>query len=95
VKPESAHWTDPVAYLRRALAEDQFTLYCQPIAALSGVVVYPMAEVLVRLREEEAALLPPGEFLPVLEYHGMMPARSLGGARSAAAPLGRAGSTSA
>ena len=32
-----------------------------------------MAEVLVRLREEERALLPPGEFLPVFEHFGMMP----------------------
>ena len=66
-------WSDPVAYLRRALAQDQFALYCQPIAALSGVVVYPMGEILVRLREEETALLPPGDFLPVLEHYGMMP----------------------
>jgi EAL domain-containing protein (putative c-di-GMP-specific phosphodiesterase class I) len=70
---ETAHWTDPVAYLRRALAKDYFTLYCQPIAALSGIVVYPMAEVLIRLAEEEEALLPPGEFLPILEHYGMMP----------------------
>jgi EAL domain-containing protein (putative c-di-GMP-specific phosphodiesterase class I) len=72
-KSENAQWNDPVAHLRRALAQDHFTLYCQPIAALSGVVVYPMAEVLVRLREEESALLPPGDFLPVLEHYGMMP----------------------
>ena len=32
-----------------------------------------MAEVLVRLRDEERALLPPGEFLPVLEELGLMP----------------------
>jgi EAL domain-containing protein (putative c-di-GMP-specific phosphodiesterase class I) len=70
---QTTHWTDPVAYLRQALTLDQFTLYCQPIAALSGVVVYPMAEVLIRLREEETALLPPGEFLPILEHYGMMP----------------------
>lgn len=69
-----SHWSDPVSYLRHALAQDQFTLYCQPIAALSGVVIYPMAEVLVRLREEERALLPPGEFLPILEHYGMLPA---------------------
>jgi EAL domain-containing protein (putative c-di-GMP-specific phosphodiesterase class I) len=73
MSPETPHWNDPVAYLRQALAQDQFTLYCQPIAALSGVVVYPMAEVLIRLREEETALLPPGDFLPVLEHYGMMP----------------------
>jgi EAL domain-containing protein (putative c-di-GMP-specific phosphodiesterase class I) len=29
--------------------------------------------VLVRMREEERALLPPGEFLPVFEHYGMMP----------------------
>lgn len=69
----TADWNDPVAYLRRALAHDQFALYCQPIAALSGIVAYPMAEVLIRLREEETALMPPGEFLPVLEHYGMMP----------------------
>jgi EAL domain-containing protein (putative c-di-GMP-specific phosphodiesterase class I) len=70
---QPTQWTDPVAYLRQALTLDQFTLYCQPIAALCGVVVYPMAEVLIRLREEESALLPPGEFLPILEHYGMMP----------------------
>jgi EAL domain-containing protein (putative c-di-GMP-specific phosphodiesterase class I) len=32
-----------------------------------------MAEVLVRMREEERALLPPGEFLPVFEHYRMMP----------------------
>jgi EAL domain-containing protein (putative c-di-GMP-specific phosphodiesterase class I) len=70
---DTADWSDPIAYLRGALAQGQFALYCQPIAALSGVVAYPMAEVLVRLREEETALLPPGDFLPVLEHYGMMP----------------------
>jgi EAL domain-containing protein (putative c-di-GMP-specific phosphodiesterase class I) len=70
---EIAQWTDPVAYLRQALKHDHFTLYCQPIAALSGMVVYPTAEVLIRLAEEEKALLPPGEFLPILEHYGMMP----------------------
>jgi EAL domain-containing protein (putative c-di-GMP-specific phosphodiesterase class I) len=32
-----------------------------------------MAEVLVRLHEEEKALVPPGEFLPVFEHYRMMP----------------------
>jgi EAL domain-containing protein (putative c-di-GMP-specific phosphodiesterase class I) len=65
---------DPVAHLRRALSEDAFHLYCQPIAALGGLVMaYPMGEILIRLREEEQAMLPPGEFLPVLEHYGLMP----------------------
>ena len=66
-------WSDPVNYLRHALVGNQFRLYCQPIAALFGSVMYPMGEVLVRLSEEESALLPPGDFLPVLEHYGMMP----------------------
>ena len=49
-------------------------LYWQPILAFAGTVRYPMAEVLVRLHEEEASLMPPGEFLPVFEHYQMMPA---------------------
>ncbi len=70
---ELAGWSDPVARLRHALDNDEFALFCQPIAGLTGPERYPMAEVLVRLREEEAALQPPGEFLPVFEHHRMMP----------------------
>src|SRR5260221_2099675 len=32
-----------------------------------------MGEVLVRMQEEEQAMLPPGEFLPVREHYNMMP----------------------
>ena len=66
-------WSDPVARLKEALAKNEFALYCQPIAALGGAGGTPIAEVLVRLREEEAAMLPPGEFLPIFEHYGMMP----------------------
>ena len=68
-----SEWSDPVNDLRHALVQNQFRLYCQPIAALFGSVMYPMAEVLVRLSEDESALLPPGDFLPLLEHYGMMP----------------------
>lgn len=61
------------ARLAQALEKDEFSLYAQPIAALGGAARYPLAEVLVRLREEENALLPPGEFFPVFEHYGMMP----------------------
>jgi len=64
---------DPVAYLRQALAEEAFAVFCQPICALGNPLTYPIAEALIRLREEETALCPPGEFLPVLEHYGMMP----------------------
>jgi EAL domain-containing protein (putative c-di-GMP-specific phosphodiesterase class I) len=75
--PDLAGWAKPEARLRDALANNEFALYCQPILALSGErrgeERYPMGEVLVRMREEEQAMLPPGEFLPVLEHYGMMP----------------------
>jgi EAL domain-containing protein (putative c-di-GMP-specific phosphodiesterase class I) len=63
---------NPQDYVRRALEEDAFALYCQPIGAVGATMSYPMAEVLVRLREEESSMLPPGEFFPVLEQLGMM-----------------------
>ena len=66
-------WDDPVGRLRAALEKNELELYVQPIRALAGGGAYPMAEVLVRLREEESALLPPGEFLPVFEHYRMMP----------------------
>jgi len=64
---------NPPARLKEALEKDEFTLYCQPILALSGADRFPMGEVLVRMREEEQAMLPPGEFLPVFEHYRMMP----------------------
>lgn len=66
-------WDEPASRLREALAKDELALYCQPIAALTGALRFPMAEVLVRLREEEKAMLPPGEFLPVFEHYRLMP----------------------
>lgn len=60
--------------MQHALERDEFELYCQPIAALAGPVRFPMGEALVRLRQEETSLVPPGEFLPVFEHYRMMPA---------------------
>ena len=70
---ELTGWADPVQRLRQALARDELILFAQPIESLQEPGTYPMAEALVRLREEEAALLPPGEFLPVFEHCRMMP----------------------
>jgi EAL domain-containing protein (putative c-di-GMP-specific phosphodiesterase class I) len=69
---ELAGWSDPVARLRQALERDDIQLYCQPILSLRPPSTFAMAEVLVRLREEEALLLPPGDFLPVFEHYHMM-----------------------
>ncbi|MBW8906961.1 MAG: EAL domain-containing protein [Betaproteobacteria bacterium] len=70
---ELAGWSDPVQRLRGALANNEFELYGQPILQFVGEPRYPLAEVLVRMREEERALIPPGEFLPVFEHYRMMP----------------------
>ena len=59
--------------LRQALDNDEFALFCQAVLALAGAERYPLAEILLRLREEEQAMLPPGEFLPVFEHYRMMP----------------------
>lgn len=65
-------WDDPVARLRRALERNELVAYAQPVMALRASEPDAFAEVLVRLREEERALLPPGEFLPVFEHFHMM-----------------------
>jgi EAL domain-containing protein (putative c-di-GMP-specific phosphodiesterase class I) len=75
--PELAGWAKPEARLRDALERNEFALYCQPIQALAPELKdderYPLGEILVRMREEEQNMMPPGEFLPVLEHYGMMP----------------------
>jgi len=70
---ELSGWADPVARLKHALGRDELLLFAQPIVSLRERGHIPMAETLVRLREEEVALLPPGEFLPVFEHFRMMP----------------------
>lgn len=69
---ELAGWRDPAARLRQALARDELQLFCQPILSLRPPGAFAMAEALVRLREEEALLLPPGDFLPAFEHYRMM-----------------------
>ena len=69
-------WEEPAARLREALDHDHFRLYAQPILVVAAKDAAPgavaMAEVLVRLREEEARMLPPGDFLPAFEHYRMM-----------------------
>jgi len=73
--PGLAGWSRPAERLKQALDKDEFALYCQPMLALSerSAARFPIGEVLVRMREEEQAMLPPGEFLPILEHYKMMP----------------------
>jgi len=70
---EFTGWDDPATRLMQALERDELALYVQPIVALREPEGFPMAEVLVRLREEEATLLPPGGFFPLFEHFRVMP----------------------
>ena len=66
-------WVEPLARLRQALDQDEFVLFGQPMRALRDSAAEPMAELLVRMHEEEKSLQPPGEFLPAFEHYKMMP----------------------
>lgn len=66
-------WSDPKARLDKALANDDFLLFAQRIMALkTRLQDQPFLEVLLRLREEEDNMLPPGGFFPVAEALGML-----------------------
>ena len=58
----------------KKLKEDNFVLYSQPIApAAAESTDAGLREILVRYREEEEGLLPPGTFLPILQEAGLLP----------------------
>lgn len=64
-------WTDRI---KRALDDDLFAVYAQPIVALdtaaaNGIDRY---ELLVRMREEDGRAVLPGAFLPVAERFGLV-----------------------
>jgi Amt family ammonium transporter len=66
-------WSDPKARLIKALANDDFLLFSQRIMALKPRLQdQPFLEILLRLREEEDNMLPPGGFFPVAEALGML-----------------------
>lgn len=73
ITDELMGWDDPKAKLEHALKEDQFLLFTQKILPLRSSLPDPLCyEVLLRLREEEDNLLPPGGFIPAAERYGMM-----------------------
>jgi len=66
---------DWVRRLRLALEQDRFCLYSQEIAPLQATVDGGLhVELLLRLRDEDGRLVPPGSFIPAAERYGMMPA---------------------
>lgn len=59
------------ALLRTALEEDRFVVHYQPIVAVSDGRPVGM-EALVRLRDEDGHLVPPGQFIEVAERSGLI-----------------------
>ncbi|MGC9456519.1 MAG: EAL domain-containing protein [Halothiobacillaceae bacterium] len=60
--------------LRDALRNDAFGFMAQRIDALAEPDKLPHYEMLLRMRQPNGTLLPPGEFVGVAEQHRMMPA---------------------
>lgn len=59
--------------IQRALAEDRFRLFWQPIQPVSPEASPELrGEVLVRMLDESGRLVPPGAFLPAAERYGLM-----------------------
>ena len=65
--------SDRLAQLRAAIAGDHFVLHAQPIVALRpdapGLERY---ELLLRMRSDTDELIPPADFLPDAERHGLI-----------------------
>jgi EAL domain-containing protein (putative c-di-GMP-specific phosphodiesterase class I) len=67
-------WDNPRVMLERALRENHFLLLAQKIIPLKPGVPDPVCyEILLRLKQEEDSMLPPGSFLDLAESLGMMP----------------------
>lgn len=76
-----------VARITKALAEDRFQLFCQPIRPLVADG-RRHGEVLVRMLDEDGRLIPPGDFIPPAERYGLMPALDRWVVRNALRALG-------
>jgi len=63
-----------VSRIHEALDQDHFTLHFQPIVPVSGPQDYFGVEVLLRMQDSEAGLVPPGAFIPAAERYDLMAA---------------------
>lgn len=64
---------DAASQIEAAIEKGEFRLFCQeivPLAGKTGGAEYN--EVLIRLKEEEEGMMPPGAFFPLAEKLGMM-----------------------
>ena len=73
MEDESAVRKDVTDKLVSALKTGGFVLYSQKIVQLAPGDARPFQEVLVRFKEEEEKLLPPGTFFPMLQEYRLLP----------------------
>lgn len=67
------HELHTAAGIRAALDTDRFEIYAQEILDLRPAGhLQSHAELLVRMRDDEGAILPPGAFIPAAERYGLM-----------------------
>ncbi|WP_018873696.1 EAL domain-containing protein [Thioalkalivibrio sp. ALJ16] len=63
-----------VGRIRAALEEERFTLFGQAVHPLANTAMdLAHVEVLMRLRDEDGRLVPPGTFIPAAERYHLMP----------------------
>lgn len=61
--------------IHRALADNRFCLYAQPVQSTRGDDDFsPYTELLLRLRGDDGELVPPTSFIPAAERYHLMPA---------------------
>ncbi len=61
-----------VAKIHRALEQDAFELYCQPIVPVKGKQEGIHYEILLRMRLESGEVVSPGAFMPAAERYDLM-----------------------
>jgi diguanylate cyclase (GGDEF)-like protein/PAS domain S-box-containing protein len=66
---ESMEW---VTRIIEGLANDRFCLYVQPIVALDQIDQHSHYEVLIRYRDHDGNIIPPGHFLPSAERYNLI-----------------------
>ncbi|TFG61614.1 MAG: GGDEF domain-containing response regulator, partial [Spirochaetales bacterium] len=63
-----------VSRLLKALEEDKFVLFCQPIVPLvQRQNDIWKGEILIRMLDENSSIIPPADFLPAAERYNLMP----------------------
>ena len=62
-----------IGRVQQALKNDEFVLYCQPVAPLVAGVHTEHFEVLLRMQDENGQILSPAAFMPAAERYQLMP----------------------